>query len=327
MAITTTMTPARPLSVGRGLAYVFAAATAWGTGGAVAAVLYNTSGLGPVAVSFWRFASGALLLAVAGRFVRRPGAGAPIGALVRGRWGWLSLIGAGLAIYQTAYFAAVQRTGVAVATIVTLGSGPILIAVGGHLTTDERVGRSGAVTIGVALVGLVLLASGGGGVGPAPLQGMALALLSAVGYAGVTLLTRAMGRRNGGGDQYNLTLVGTAIGTACLLPFAALEGPLPTAGDPLRNAALLGYLGAVPTALAYGLFNIGLASVRATTASVIALVEPVAAAAIAVALLGERMTVPATVGTIILMAAVVILALAERGGGPRPAEPERPGEP
>jgi len=306
--MTIASTSARPASVGRGLVYVFVAAVAWGTGGAVAAVLYRTSGLGPIAVSFWRFATGLVLLGVVARFAATGSAR----ALLRARWGWLCIIGAGLAMYQTAYFAAVQRSGVAVATIVTLGLGPILIAIGSHVTLGERIGRSGALTIALALTGLVLLTRGGD-VGPAPLQGLALAVLSAVGYAGVTLLTRAMGRRNGGGDQYNVTLIGTAIGMVCLLPVAALEGLMPGAGAPLRSAAMLCYLGAVPTALAYALFNAGLSSVRATTASVIALMEPVTAAVIAVAVLGERMTVIAVIGTVVLMIAVVILALAEHG--------------
>jgi DME family drug/metabolite transporter len=320
-AMTMTTTTPRPLPVGRGLAYVFVAAVAWGTGGPVAAVLYRTTGMGPIAVSFWRFATGVVLLAAVRSLVGGRGARASMLGLVRGRWAWLGIIGAGLAIYQTAYFAAVQRSGVAIATIVTLGLGPILIAIGSHLTMAERIGRSGVITIALALLGLVLLTAGGGDVGPAPLQGLALAVLSAIGYAGVTLLTRAMARRNAGGDQYNVTLLGTAIGMVCLLPFAALEGLLPSAGDPLRNAAMLGYLGAVPTALAYALFNVGLSSVRATTASVIALVEPVTAAVIAVVFLGERMTAPATVGTVVLMGAVVILAFAEHGGGAPAAEP------
>src|SRR3712207_7061447 len=56
-----------------------------------------------------------------------------------------------------------------------------------------------------------------------------------------------------------------------------------------RSAGWLAYLGVVPTALAYGLFFAGLARIRATTASVVALVEPVTAALIGVLVLGERL--------------------------------------
>ena len=62
------MTLGSALPVGRGLWFVCMAATAWGTGGAVAAILYDTSGLGPVAVSWWRFAGGFVLLAAGRRW-------------------------------------------------------------------------------------------------------------------------------------------------------------------------------------------------------------------------------------------------------------------
>ena len=60
--------PATP--VARGLTFVTIAAIAWGTGGVVAAILYRTSGLGPISVSFWRTAIGVVLLAAV--FLWRP---------------------------------------------------------------------------------------------------------------------------------------------------------------------------------------------------------------------------------------------------------------
>ena len=51
---------------------------------------------------------------------------------------------------------------------------------------------------------------------------------------------------------------------------------------------------------------------RATTASVISLVEPVGAAIIGVLLLGERLTPQTAGGAVLLLAAVGLLALRER---------------
>lgn len=48
--------------------------------------------------------------------------------------------GIGLTVFQSAYFAAVEATGLAVGTVVTLGAGPVLIAVGARLTMGERLG-------------------------------------------------------------------------------------------------------------------------------------------------------------------------------------------
>ncbi|WP_236145978.1 EamA family transporter, partial [Verrucosispora sp. SN26_14.1] len=65
--------------MGRGVSYILIAAVAWGTGGAVAAILYDISGMGPVAVSFWRFAGGVLLLSAGHLVLRRRRPGRPVG--------------------------------------------------------------------------------------------------------------------------------------------------------------------------------------------------------------------------------------------------------
>ncbi|MDG4830445.1 EamA family transporter [Solwaraspora sp. WMMD1047] len=295
-------------SVGRGIFYICVAAAAWGTGGAAAAVLYETSGMGPVAVSFWRFAGGVSLLATVHLVIRRRTA-----APVRVSWRQVVATGVGLAVYQTAYFAAVGHAGLAIATVVTLGSGPVLIALGSRLLMGERLGTSGAMVVTMALVGLVLLVGGGSAsTASAPVLGVAYALLSAGGYAGVTLLNRKMGRDGRNDGPHTMALGGFAVGMGCLLPFALFEGLLPTSGDAGQVLGLVAYLGFAPTALAYTLFFAGLAVVRATTASVIALIEPITAAGIAMLLLDERLTGTAVVGSVVLLGAVVALTLGER---------------
>jgi DME family drug/metabolite transporter len=304
--------------VKRGVFFVAIAAVAWGSGGVVASVLYRTSGLGPIAVSFWRLLIGvAILAAVRGPRAgnARPGGAGRAGGRPRD-WRMLVLSGVGLAIYQTAYYGAVAEAGVAVGTVVTLGTGPVLIALGGRYALGERLGAGATVAVGTAIGGLVLLVAGGLEESSArrPGLGIGLALLSAAGYAAVTLLMRA---RRGIEDPRDTALAGFAIGAACLLPLALIEGLLPDLTDPTSPAdpaALAGtvawllYLGAVPTALAYALFFAGLSGIRAATASVVALLEVVTAAVAAVALLGERLTGAAVAGSAVLFAAVVALA-------------------
>jgi len=273
----------------RGLFYVAVAAATWATGGAVAAVLYRTSGLGPLAVSFWRFVVAIAVLAVVGRF-----------SVQMGNWRRAAALGFGLAVYQTAYYGSVEAAGLAVATVITLGAGPVLIAVGARVLLDERLSRTGAASVAVAVVGLLLLIGVPAPAGPSPALGVALALLSAAGYSAVTLYTRA-----GRDDATQPGMVaGFVWGALWLLPLAAVEGLRPGVGA----VGWLLYLGAVPTALAYGLFFAGLRMVPATTASVVALVEPVTAALIAVALLGEQVTVTTVIGSTLMLGAVALLA-------------------
>ncbi|MFC1440805.1 DMT family transporter [Streptacidiphilus sp. N1-10] len=289
----------------RALLAVGLAAASWGSAGAVAAILHRSSGLGPIAVSFWRFAIGALLLVAARPFLRRP-----TDTL---RPGLPALIGTGIlmAVFQTCYLASVDLAGLALGTTATLGAAPVLTALGARAVFGERLGRRGVATIVLAVTGLALLAFGSdaaSGGGTAPLWGLLCALGSATGSAAINLLTQAQTRDGRAHDAYDRALSGFAVGALGLLALAAATGPLLPAGHHLATAVvLLGYLGAVPTALAYSLFFAALTVVRATAVSVMMMLEPVAALLLGITLLSERLTLPAAAGTATLLAAVALL--------------------
>jgi DME family drug/metabolite transporter len=326
--------------VARGLTFVSIAAVAWGTGGVVAAVLYRTSGLGPVAVSFWRTAIGEFLLVAAYLWRRRAASPARPSAQARElaerpsararelaerpsaqarRRPIVALVtGAGLAVYQTAYYTAVAHSGVAFATLATLGAAPVLIAVGARLTIGERLGRHGTAAVLAAPVGLLLIS--GPTAGAASLSGLGYSLLSASGYALVTVLHRALG----GVDPARTTRTGFLVAGILLAPFAAVEGLWPTRGAPLVTIGALGYLGAIATAVAYSLFFASLGALRATTVSIVTLAEPLTAAVVAVIVLGERLTWQLTLGAAVLLGAVVLLARAEPRPSPTPAPSPAP---
>ncbi|MFE0515409.1 DMT family transporter [Streptomyces sp. NPDC058964] len=298
------------LPVGRGLLYLIVAGAAWGTAGAAASLVYRVSDMGAFTLSFWRCAAGLVLLLAGGllRPATRPAVAEPLGRRVRKA----VATGFGLAVFQTAYFAAVQSTGLAVATVVTLGAGPVFIALGARCALGERLGRGGAAAVAGALAGLAVLTLGGSGATVRP-AGVLLALLAAAGYSAMTLLTRWWGRQ-GGGDTSATTVWAFAVTSLCLLPFALAEGLVPHTADPARVLVLLLYIAAIPTALAYALYFAGAAAVRSATVSVIMLLEPVSAAVLAVALLGERLTVPTVAGTLLMLGSVAGLAAAETRG-------------
>jgi drug/metabolite transporter, DME family len=297
--------------VGRALVKIALAATAWGTGGVIAAELFAT-GMGPFAVTFWRFAGGTALLALSTR--ARP-------VLARRS----ALLGVGLAAYQAAYFLGCAWAGVAVATVVTLGAGPVLVAVGARLTGAERLGPAGLGTVLAAVLGLAALV-GAGGQAPHPYAGVGAALVSAGGYAVITLHARARPGRPGA----EVDLVTFAAGTLALLPIALVDGVLPGGERPVRSWLLLGYLAAVPTVAAYRMYFAALAHVRAGTAAVAVLLEAVVAALLALWLLGERLDLLGWCGMALLLGAVgVRTALESRayrtaGLGARP-DPDYPG--
>ncbi|MEV6200807.1 DMT family transporter [Streptomyces sp. NPDC051771] len=307
------------LPVGRSLVYLVVAGIAWGTAGAAGSLVFRNSDMGPLALSFWRCAGGLLLLLAVPalrlpRTRRTRRSGRTAGAVAETRRTRLIRIvgtGVGLAVFQTAYFAAVESTGLAVGTVVTLGAGPVLIAVGARVTMGERLGLGGLAAVAGALAGLVVLVLGGGGA-EVRLAGVGYAVLSAAGFAALTLLTRWLGRA-GTGEAGSLASTAWTFGVSALvvLPLAVVEGLLPHTEDVVRLLLLLLYVAAIPTALAYALYFAGAAVVRAATVSVIMLLEPVSAALLAVTVLDEELTATTVLGTVLLLAAVTGLALAE----------------
>ncbi|MFJ8508411.1 DMT family transporter [Streptomyces avermitilis] len=320
------------LPIGRGLLYLTVAGAAWGTAGAAASLVYRAGDMGPIALSFWRCAGGLVLLLGARllrprgrRAVLRPlGRREPTGpreSLARKALR-IGATGLGLAVFQTAYFAAVEATGLAVATVVTLGAGPVIIALGARLTLGERLGRGGIIAVAGALAGLAVLVLGSGGATVRP-WGVLLAVVSAAGYSAMTLLTRWWGR-DGRADASATTVGAFAVTTLCLLPAALAEGLVPYAAEPVQVLGLVVYIAAVPTALAYALYFAGAAVVRSATVSVIMLLEPVSAAALAVGLLGERLTAATLVGTLLMLGSVAGLAAAETRAAAAGVEQEEP---
>ncbi|WP_327276404.1 DMT family transporter [Streptomyces sp. NBC_01224] len=300
--------PATGLPVGRSLFYLIVAGIAWGTAGAAASLIFEVSDLGPLALSFWRCLGGLVLLLAA--LALRPRRVAVPAEPRRRRLLRVLGTGVGLTVFQSAYFAAVEATGLAVGTVVTLGAGPVFIAVGARLTMGERLGRGGLTAVVGALAGLAVLVLGGDGAAVRP-AGVALALLSAAGYATITLLTRWLGRDGGATDSLATSAWAFGIGAVGLLPMAATEGLVPHTAQAAQVVTLLGYVAAVPTALAYALYFAGAAAVRAATVSVIMLLEPVSAAVIAVVVLREQLTAATVAGTLLLLMAVAGLAFAE----------------
>jgi DME family drug/metabolite transporter len=281
----------------RGFLLVVLAALCWGTSGVSGRIVADRTDLGPLDIAWHRMAIGAVVLAVGYLLTRRRRTGTTT-ALTRGTAVRLALVGAGLAAYQFAYFAAVATAGVSIATLVALGLAPLLIAVGAALLGHGRPDRATLVALVVALTGLVLLVgiSAGADTGTTVVLGALMAVGSALGYAVVTLA--------GAGVPAGVpvTLAGFAGGALLLTPVALVMGIRFTT-EPGALVVLL-YLGVVPSALAYAMFFAGLKTVPGAVASIVTLLEPLTATALATAFLGERLSPGALAGGVLVLAAV-----------------------
>ncbi|KUL32762.1 transporter [Actinoplanes awajinensis subsp. mycoplanecinus] len=270
----------------------------WGTAGVVVQVVARRTGLGAVAIGFYRllFAAGAML--ILGRGSRRQ-----IGAAFRSAPVAVIAGGVGLAAYQALYFLAVRLTGVSVATVVSLGLAPVLLSAWETIRTRQRPGNAELGATAAAIIGLVLI-SAVAGTGSAETLGLLAAVASGTVYAGATALSR---RTTQGVPPLVLTTLSCTIGAITLAPIALAQGVTFTPSG--ETLALLTYLGVITTALAYACFYTGLRHTTGSVAVVVTLLEPLAAALLAVVLLGEPLAVPTIVGGLLLLGAVTTLYL------------------
>ncbi|GAA1586797.1 DMT family transporter [Actinomadura kijaniata] len=294
---------ARPSALRTGGADILLAACLWGTTGTVRTFAPEASSL---SISAVRIVLGGLVLAV---LVGCTGRGGALRALLGTRRG-LVLIALGavaISVYQTAFFTAAARTGVAIGTVVTIGSAPAFSGLLGVLTRQSRLtGRWVLATAG-AVSGCALLVGGGEDAGADPL-GIALALLSGLSYAvyatvAATLITR--------GHQ-DRVVAGALFGTAGLLFLPVLLVNVPAWAFTGTGAVIALYLGVITTGGGYLLFARGLRTTPATTATTLTLAEPAVAALLGVAVLGERLGVLSLTGLTLLAASLVILVWPNR---------------
>lgn len=272
----------------------------------LAAVLFGTTGtaqaLGPsappVGVGAARLLVGGALLLLVARWL-----GARLPSSPRAVLG----IAVAVAVYQLSFFAAVDLTGVAVGTVVAIGSGPAVAGLLGRALNGEELTRRWAAATALAGAGVALLVLGDGGASIDP-AGVALALVSGAGYATYTVLSKGLLDR--GERPEGIMAAGFGGAAVLLVPALLVAGPgWLGAAD---GVALALYLGAVPTALAYVLFARGLKRLSSGETTTIVLAEPLTAAALGVVALGEDPSVAAGVGAALVLAGLVVLALPER---------------
>lgn len=281
----------------------------------LAAILFGTTGtaqaLGPAETT--PLGVGAARLAVGGLALLAilPLVGGRRRAAI-GLWRTPAGLAAGLctAAYQVSFFAAVQQTGVAVGTLVALGSGPVLAGLLGRLILAERPGRVWMMATAVCVAGLALLVGGGGATQQVDPAGVALAVLAGLSYAGYTVL--AKWQLGAGHHPSTVMAAAFGLGGLFLIPVLATQ----PAGWLLQpeGAALALYLGLVTITLGYLLFVRGLAVLPAGPVTTLMLAEPLVATVLGVAVLGERLGVSGVAGVVLLL-----VGLLAQGRGLRPA--------
>ncbi|MGV9773080.1 DMT family transporter [Streptosporangium sp. NPDC003464] len=271
---------------------VVGAAVLWGTAGTAGLLV---AGVDPVSLAAARLVIGGLVLAVA--------AGPALRSLPHR--GLLLAAALAVAAYQLCFFAAVSRTGVAIGTVVAIGSGPVFTGLLSWLLNRVPPTRRWAGATAVAIAGCAVLTGGGG---EARLDGILIALVGGLLYAFYAVAAaRVIGAGAPSGAVMGAMFGGAAV---VMLPVLLWTGTAWLAEPRGLLTAL--YLGCATTALAYVLYGRGLRTTPVATAATLALAEPAVAALLGVAVLGERLTLASAGGLALLGASLAVVALPER---------------
>lgn len=300
----------RATGAGAGALCVLAASLLWGTTGTAASL---APAVGPLAVGAAAMGLGGLLQALtAGRSLARAR------SRLRAQWPVVLLGALGVAVYPLAFYTSMRFAGVAVGTVVSIGSAPLASALAERIDDGRRLTRrwTAGATLGLTGMALLCLAravahpAAGAAAGSAgrTVLGVALALVAGLTYALYSWAAhRLMARGVPSGAAMGATF---GLGGVLLVPVLLATGAPFLASWP--NAAVGAYMALVPMFTGYLLFGWGLARVPASTATTLSLLEPVVAAVLAVVVVRERLPPLGWTGIALVGVCLVVLTAPAR---------------
>ncbi len=313
----------RGRSAGTGALCVLAASVLWGTTGTAATFAPE---VGPLAIGAVAMGIGGLLQAL---FAARPTLRSV--PRLRARRGTVLLGAVSVAVYPLAFYSSMRLAGVAVGTVVSIGTAPLASAVIERVVDRRRLTRRWTLAAFLGLLGTASLcvaeaSRAADGAGPRSVAGMllgvGLGLVAAATYALYSwaahrLITRGTPSRAAMGAVFGL-------GGLLLLPV------LLATGAPLVHSwtgvAVGLYMALVPMFTGYVLFGWGLAHVPASTATTLSLLEPAVAAVLAVLVVGERLPALGWTGIGLVIMCLAVLTAPTRAGARKRDAVSRPDE-
>ncbi|MGA1706075.1 MAG: DMT family transporter [Candidatus Nanopelagicaceae bacterium] len=209
------------------------------------------------------------------------------------------------AAFQPLFFGATTRTGVALSTVLTIGTMPLFTGLIGRTLFSERFKRMWVIATSLAVTGLVLrsweqLES-------IDFGGVVMAL--GAGFATGCYVNGAKYELNRGGHAVELPAVAYSLSAVLLLPLVVGDSfTWITTGAGLLTAI---YLGAISMALANTLQVVGLKRLSPGPTATLLLADPLTATILGIWILDEAITPLGVFGLIIVAVGLVLQGLAE----------------
>lgn len=277
--------------------FVVAAGILFGTAGTAQAL--GPADTSPISVGVLRIQVGAVALLIAMPFLGHD----PRRLLRLWRTPAMGVTAVSASLYQPLFFAAVSETGVALGTLVAVGSAPILAGLVGWVVLHQRPTSSWIAVTTVAVVGLVLLSADGldGGTATGLLFALAAGLCSACYNVAAKLqLSRGV-------TAMEVPTGSFVLGGVLLLPLLVGQ-PMTWVTQP-SGLILALYLGIATMALANTLLTRGIRGLTPGPVTTLMLADPLVATILGVVLLGETLTTLSVAGVALVLAGLLLQGL------------------
>ncbi len=273
--------------------YVLLAAVLWGTTGSTQA--FAPASAHPIAIGTLRMVIGGSFLFVAAILRKRL-----VFKNINKRAMLLAVVP--MATYQPTFFLGVKLTGVAIGTVIALGSAPVFTGLI-QWVKGRKPGKNWIISTLISILGCVMLFSGQGQI-KMNLNGAVLALGAGLSYA---VYVQASQKLLENASVAAVNGIVFFLSGLILLPTLLFYDL--TWLSTLRGIAVVSQLGIVATAIAYSLFAYALTKIPPTDAVTLTLAEPLTAAMLGIFLLKEQLTSISLLGMFFLFVGLLLTSV------------------
>ncbi|MCT4620310.1 MAG: DMT family transporter [Marinisporobacter sp.] len=277
----------------RGQLFVLMAAILWGTTGSTQ--VFAPKNANPIVIGALRMAIGGTVLffmaVIQGSFKSKVQLDKRV----------LLMASVCMAVYQPLFFLGVSKTGIALGTVLALGSAPVFSG-GIEYFRGKKLSKRWIIATSVSIIGCVLLFGGQDAINM-NVFGSILSLGAGLSYAVYVMVSQKLFQDSPRDTVNGLVFLISAIMLSPILFMNDLSWMLSTRG----MLAML-HLGIIATALAYTLFACGLVNILTPKAVTLTLAEPLTAAMLGVIVFNENLTIVSMIGVLFLFCGLIVNA-------------------
>ncbi|MET0787051.1 MAG: EamA family transporter [Paenisporosarcina sp.] len=223
-------------------------------------------------------------------------------------WPWkLTIIAAiCMALFQPLFFTSVRVTGIAIGTVVAIGSAPIFSGLIEWLFLKMKPSRAWVMATTLSVIGCSLLFLNKDSLTVNPV-GVILSLIAGFVFAIYTIVSKSLLAKVEAIPAVAMTF---SISALMLMPFLFIFDSSWVTES--KNIWTILYLGFMTTSVAYILYLLGLKKVPSSSAVTLSLGEPLTAAVLSVIIVGEVLSPVSWLGVLLLLGGIIVLTFSGR---------------